>query len=325
VVFVVAEAAFNVLGNTPAARMPRFGHRSPDFATSMSCPRIDGVKRCRRTLYSNVEKRVIYDVEYNFDRHDRRESSAAPGHAKRELLFFGDSFTFGSGVGDSHTFPSQVIQFLPDTAVRNFGRHGDAPNDLLRRLEQNTEFQCTDAQAPNRVVVYTYTSVMSERVLGPIMAYRPETRTFTLDKPYYSLDASDQPVYRGTFGSAFGWSTSVYALFAQTQLYERLSRLLLFPRREGIHRIARVLMKAVNLLRERCKVDDVRIVLYPGAPRDLGSELSGTLPVYDLSDVDMKALLDSHHKIKGDGHPSAEAHQMFAKLLSAKLSVPPNE
>ena len=77
---------------------------------------------------------VIYDVSYTIDQHlIRMTRSADRGPA---VAFFGNSFMFGEGVGDTETLP-QVFADLTGHAMRvlNFGFHGYGPQQFLRTME----------------------------------------------------------------------------------------------------------------------------------------------------------------------------------------------
>src|SRR4029079_4913175 len=54
-------------------------------------------------------------------------------------LFFGDSYTFGHGIGDEDTLP---VRFSAATEYRftvvNLAFHGYAPNQMLRLLEKGS-------------------------------------------------------------------------------------------------------------------------------------------------------------------------------------------
>lgn len=77
---------------------------------------------------------VIYDVDYNFDEQSLRVSTSNT-NGGQSVAFFGGSFTFGEGVADEDTFPSQVGAMAGNKAIYNFGLHGYGPHQMLAALE----------------------------------------------------------------------------------------------------------------------------------------------------------------------------------------------
>jgi hypothetical protein len=81
--------------------------------------------------------REEFDVEYRIDA-DGFRGIRRPAPAGRQILFFGDSFTFGSGVGDHETFSAVIARDYADPAlgVRNAGVIGYGLVQMYGRLRE---------------------------------------------------------------------------------------------------------------------------------------------------------------------------------------------
>ncbi|MGE5444432.1 MAG: hypothetical protein ACM3SR_07500, partial [Ignavibacteriales bacterium] len=80
---------------------------------------------------------LIYDVTYTIDENGLR---IGPPYNESNLagcvLFFGDSFTFGSGLNDNETLPYQVgIKSHGKYRIYNFAFNGYGPHQMLSALE----------------------------------------------------------------------------------------------------------------------------------------------------------------------------------------------
>ncbi len=103
-----------------------------------------GVRPIRNTVAPSVKRyvgdKLIYDVTYTIGPNGLRKNMPDRNVKNPEgcILFFGGSFTFGEGVNDDETMPSQVGQLL-DFAYRiyNFGFHGYGPHQMLAALDHH--------------------------------------------------------------------------------------------------------------------------------------------------------------------------------------------
>jgi hypothetical protein len=82
-------------------------------------------------------KELIFDVVYTIDADGLRISPPFnPGNNNGGILFFGGSFTFGTGVNDKETMPYQVgIKTRGRYRVYNFGFRGYGPHQMLSAIE----------------------------------------------------------------------------------------------------------------------------------------------------------------------------------------------
>lgn len=82
----------------------------------------DALKTCRG--------KTLYRVRYRFDEFGRRRN-LRPSGAKKALLCFGCSFTFGEGVEEDQAWPAQLAARHSEVAVYNYGFSGWSPAQML--------------------------------------------------------------------------------------------------------------------------------------------------------------------------------------------------
>ena len=144
------------------------------------------------TARSEVGGRLIYDVTYNTGSDHFRVVPQAAADAEGCVLAFGDSFTFGDGVGNDETYAAQVVM-LSDrrVAAHNFGVSGWGPHQFLAGL-QSGRFQRAVRCKPTDAVFLMIPSLIW-RTVGM-------TNAWDAKGPRYRLGADGRPVRDGALG-----------------------------------------------------------------------------------------------------------------------------
>jgi len=98
---------------------------------------------------------IFKDVEYNFDDKGRRKSLSDSGKSTKHALFFGGSFTFGAGVPQYQTLPSN-FQRISNHEYRsyNYGGDGFGPGAMFVQLDRDELFD--DIALTNGIAVYSF-------------------------------------------------------------------------------------------------------------------------------------------------------------------------
>ena len=262
---------------------------------------------------------VIYDVSYTIDDNlIRMTESAESGPV---VGFFGDSFMFGEGVGDSETLP-QIFADLAGGKLRvlNFGFHGYGPQQFLRALETGLFDQLMRPDL--RLLVFQ---------TAPWHAERTSCRAdFVASSPRYELRDGDV-VFAGACTVA-AWNV-LFKQFEKSAAYRLLVQPILSggPDRADMELYIAVVSRAVREAQSRYGVPTV--ILYLGYNdqylqrsglsneeivarfRSAGAHLiDATLTAEDgrpLTRYDVPSPLI----IAKDGHPTALAQRLRAELL----------
>ena len=154
----------------------------------------------------------LYDVTYTIGADGLRVGPNIADGTAPAILFFGDSFTFGEGVDDHETIPSQVEQISKGKfKTLNFGFHGYGPHQMLATLENGLEKKIIGNHRAN-YAIYQALALHVDRCAG---------RTFwDVSGPRYVLDDEGEAVYAGTFHGSY--SKTLWGLFNRSNILKRL-------------------------------------------------------------------------------------------------------
>jgi len=260
-------------------------------------------------------RRVIFDVEYTIDKNfNRQVVSASHGPT---IAFFGDSFTFGTGLNDKDTLPQQVAD-LYDRKIRvlNFGFPGYGPQEFLRAVETNMYDPLLRGQT--RLVVFEAGSWLIERASCQA--------GWMLRAPRYKL-IDNQPVFQGACYQH--WPSFLNELFANTALYHSFVEGALHgPSHADVNLFIAILARAGELVREKYAAPTVILYIrsddrylkrsgYTDAKIMQGLREKG-LDVVDAT-LNPMNFIGKPLSIPGDGHPSAVANAARADIVKAYI------
>jgi hypothetical protein len=259
---------------------------------------------------------IIYDVVYTIDPSRLRRTRSAPNAPT--IAFFGDSFTFGEGVGDSETTP-QAFADLADHRLRilNLGFPGYGPNQVLRALETGT-FDAT-LGSELRLIVLTTAPWHAERT-----ACKP---TFMLRGPRYRIEG-DGIAYEGACSRGLGLAIREWV--QNTALYRAtIEPLQKHIDRNDVELYIRVILATIEIAEEKYGAKTLVAYLPAGDEYLRDSTYTdasiverlrqGGASIIDASLAQERAegaILD----IPDDGHPTAFAHHARAKALKAYIA-----
>lgn len=267
--------------------------------------------------------RIIYDVSYTIDDSLLRRTVSPPTGGL--LAFFGDSFTFGEGVGDAETLPQRTVE-LAGGRLRalNFGFHGYGPQQFLRAME--TGLFDGLLKPDLRLVVFQTAPWHAERTSC--------TADFVADAPRYRLD-DGVPVFDGACAGGI-WKlvhhqfekSAAFRVFLQPALASGIGR-------ADVELYVAVVARAVALARERygaptlilyLAYDDAYLKSSGFSNEDIVTRLRAAGA--DVVDATLAAPdgtplkrydRPSPYIIAGDGHPTALAQDERAQILVRHL------
>jgi hypothetical protein len=259
-------------------------------------------------------RRVIFDAHYTIDANlSRKVISAQSGPA---VAFFGDSFTFGTGLDDRQTLP-QIFSDLHGRkiGVFNFGFPGYGPQQFLRAIETDM----FDPLLRRRVHLFVFEATS-------YLAVRASCRAgFMMRAPRYEM-VDGRPVYRG---ACYQQWTVLNQLFANTSLYHKFVEPAFGgPTRSDIDLLVGILVQAAKLAHD--KYGAPTLIVYSRNSdtylRHSGLTEEGViqrmrqagLDVIDTT-LDPKDFPGTPLKIPGDGHPTGAANAARARLIDAYI------
>jgi len=263
---------------------------------------------------------VRYRVNQDALRHHAVWPPPEPADAPR-LLFVGDSYTFGTAVGDGEAFPHQVEQQLQELGVRSFAINAGVPG-------HNSE---QELAVLRDLLVRYHPKVV---VLGFVMN--------DAEPPTFVAPAPDD-TYRGALswlgedGKRLGNGLCA-ALIDDRPLLETLRPTYEFDYRESWRpgsAKAAACMAAIVAMHAACRAHDAALLVavLPDFTRDfddtypflaihaqvaaLGAEHGfATLDTLDgLRSADAKTM-----RVPGDGHPTREGHRRLAAQIAPRVA-----
>lgn len=260
-------------------------------------------------------RRVIFDVNYTIDAdRNRKVIAAETGPA---VAFFGDSFTFGTGVPDSQTLPQKFADLYGrKLGVWDFGFPGYGPQQFLRALETNLFDPLLHDRV--RLVIFEATIYLAKRAACGT--------GFMLSAPRYEM-VGGHPQYRGACYQ--DWSM-LGQLLANTSLYRAFVEPAFGgPTREDVTLFIGILAQAAKLARERYGVPT--LIVYIRTDGNYLRRRSGYteqdvirrmqeagLDVLDMT-LDPEDFPGEPLSIAGDGHPTPLANAAYAAQIKAYL------
>jgi hypothetical protein len=145
-----ANAWFLQNNTISAFNKESFDH-TPKLAGGRShLPHLKNVRHVR-----SKNEKIIVAYEFSTDAFGRR-ISIPPEFSKSTaaILFFGDSFTFGAGLDDAETIPSQFNKIPSKYIAYNYGVNGTSPRELYTLLKYRN--LNSEVNHPIRIGVYTF-------------------------------------------------------------------------------------------------------------------------------------------------------------------------
>jgi hypothetical protein len=270
------------------------------------------------TKYAAWSNNIIYDAQYTIDANLNRKVLSVPTGPL--VAFFGDSFTFGTGLEDAQTLPQIFAElYARKIGVGNFAFPGYGPQQFLRALETDLYDKLLRGRA--RLFVYETGAFHISRAAC--------IDGFMLRAPRYVLDGG-RAVFRGTCAEQ---SSALIELFRNTATYKAfIAPAIGGPRDGDVDLYVAILAQATRLA--RAKYGAPTTILYIRnekfnakwlrrsryRDKDIIRKMRDAgLDVLDVT-LDQDAYPGKPLTIVGDGHPSAFANNLRAAMLKAYIA-----
>ena len=269
-------------------------------------------------------ERVVYDVIYGIDDRGRRQTPTT-GDERREsfLLFFGDSNTFGEGLGPTETLPSQAGQHAPRYRPYNYGVPGYGPAQLLAQVEKGRiADEVTEREG---YAVYLLIPAHVARVVGSTQVSTGWGRHFS----YYTLGEGGELRSNGDFVHARPLTTLGYYFWTKSSLAAYFGvDLPLRYTAEDYRLSAKILVESSRMLARQIRLRGFVVVLgqvFNPAQRRVINGTRDALVAEGIAVLDYTALFDANERryrlSELDYHNSAEANRVLAARLASDLRI----
>jgi hypothetical protein len=252
-----------------------------------------GIPNSKVGMELRAGERLLYDAVYNIDQLGRRETPVEAKSARdKYVLFFGGSFTFGSGVADNETLPYYFGSMSENYRLRDEVKEGDG------------------------IVIYVFIDDHVKRAVNTM-------RTFWVHRsPYYFLNEQGQVVRNGNFNEA---RPLLYRLYHDFLLRSSLLKILHvdFPlsiREEHIRLTGKIIAAAKGEFKRQFSNDNFFVLMHPRGSNFFGPKLKEFLAKEQVLVLELDDLVqwkDSYFiNVEFDLHPNANGNRATADALS---------
>lgn len=264
---------------------------------------------------------LLYDVVYTTGANGLRITAPAAASAKECVLFFGDSITFGEGVGDAENFPFLVSRQVADRyATYNFGFSGYGPHQMLATLQSgrlDETVHCTP-----RYFVYLCLADHAARVAG--------LDVWDKHGPRFRLLPDGSVVQQGHFDDPDPLAGSWLSAWAGKVLSNSLIWQKFFGRpyridARDIALLDGVVHQSARIARTRYPASVFSVILWDSSDphvRQIEQGLAESdIHLIHMTDVvkDFYAHSDRYILSPHDLHPNATWHRMMADYISGEV------
>lgn len=260
-----------------------------------------------------TQKKIIWNISYKYDSNGNRITPQSNLDSSRFLVFLGDSFVHGNGLGSRETLPFQTVKHLPNTKAYNLGIAAAGPHQHLARILSGVLKKQFDEKAG--VFIYVLLSQHIQRANG-----------FAIQRSIYPY----QPVFDfegdsfksiGKFMDVEPVKTRLLGfLHKRLNLFRRLN--FNYPKVDYSHILytCRILSQMKKSLKKQFPSSSVFIYPHPlsPSPESLISclkEKNVNLFLLDSISKTEKKM----HELFPDHHPNAYHNRVYGKILAEKL------
>ncbi len=286
----------------------------------------------KKRVKKSLRDQVLYDVVYTTNKSGLRvsptdlEGSDQNQDENREnyknIIFFGDSFTYGEGLNDNETLP-YIFEELSGGRYRsyNLGFHGYGPQQMLRFIETGLLEKLVSDQRP-LIVVYEALVQHIERAAGKLI--------WDAKIPRYTLSSSGTAEYAGTFENDpqfkehLEYSKSLANPRSQLLAQTGITRLMERNRTpEDIKLFLQIISQSKNLLEKKYQVKFI-VLLWPMGDKDTNLVIAG-LKNAGIEILTCEQIFQKYNDprevyvIAHDNHPSRLANERIARYLLDNL------
>jgi hypothetical protein len=263
-------------------------------------------------------------VTYEIDDRGRRRTPISRDSARASfLLFFGDSNTFGEGLGQTDTLPYHAGEVAAGHRPYNYGVPGYGPQHMLELL--NVRRLAGEVLEPAGDAVYFFIPAHIARVVGSSRVSTGWGRHF----PYYQLGPDGNPLASGDFAHGRSLTTLLYHGWNQSNL-AAVSGVELPPRYSEQHYrlTAKILAEGGRGLSRQVRLNGFHVVLgqaYNAPQLEVLDRMRAALAREGVPVLDYSKLLnlrDPRHRLSEvDYHNSGAANRALAARLTADLRI----
>lgn len=258
--------------------------------------------------------KLFMDVPYQIDQGSRRVSYPEVSNAQDYLVFIGCSFTFGVGVLDHETLPSQFQKQTNDYRAYNYGVGGASPREIYYRLKNISKDELLEKKG--RVVYSFFSGHLSRHFFLPDFVGR-----WGFQKPVYK-EVDGKIENMGPYSNLHPYRTWFYKTRLKSYAYQVFKEV--FPDKLDDNQLMEFADYVEKMSNEAIRLSGKKliVIVWPGSnePAKLYSYLAKeNIDLINLSHMDLKKMTNGQDVVPYDGHPSAKTYAIIATQLLSEL------
>jgi hypothetical protein len=277
-----------------------------------------------QTVFSKMYylNELIYDVAYTIDEYGLRTSPTYYGKNNMDcVLFFGGSFTFGTGMNDNETMPYLTgLKTKDKFRIYNFGYPGYGPHQMLAAIEHNIVEDSINCRP--KYVIYQSAAFHAMRSAG--LAYWDE------HGPKYILSENGELVHKGRFIDEKN-PEHIILKKVKNQLKKSfiLANLFFKPRsinKDDIRLMIAIIDASKTILENSYPSCEFHVVFWNTQTDWMGEKILSGLKRKGIKVHLIIDILPDYYKEKSkyvlhefDTHPNQLANKIIAEYISSKI------
>jgi hypothetical protein len=262
-----------------------------------------------------IDGHTIYNVTYTIDANGHRKTDTSSDPAADNVLFMGDSFTFGMGLNDNQALP-QLFSEITDKRynVINFGVPGYGLHQVVRTLELGRADPLLSRG--KRYIVYT---AIPDHARRAVAAY-----TWAVQGPAYRVGPDGVAVFHGNLhgrAAEFAITTLNRSAFVTKYL---LPGLLKNPDMDPYPLFIGLTKRARQVAEE--KYHATFVMLFWDYDVEAEPEVKAALDAAGVTYIpvsriipDLRTNAQAYHIAPNDAHPNEAANRLIAAYLAKRI------
>lgn len=271
-----------------------YGYRYPSNAT-------------RHEIVRNADT-VLFEATYTFDALGRRITYAPANHKSKSVLFFGCSFTYGDGVNNEETFPSQYAILDSSVNVYNYAIDGWGPQQTFLQIDKRK--LSVETQSDTAIGVYVWIDDHIKRA----SLYKSHYQGWTQFFPCFVIE-NKSLVNRGSFEKTYPFKGFFFELLNNSLFFKHIEIPTHETEKDRALAVA-LLQASKTAFLKSFKHGKFVVFLYPGSNEALVPYLKSNGIDYVVGD---KNVLTTSDFIPKHEHPNKYANQKVAYALQQYL------
>jgi hypothetical protein len=274
----------------------------------------NNTQQAAKYFYNGTE---IFNVTYQIDDFGRRTVHQTYNKTNKNLILFGCSITFGSGLDSNQTLQYLLYRKLGNYNVYNYATPGYGTQQMHALLQENRI--PTEITNASNTVIYVYIDDHVRRVSGSLSAF------WTRDYPYYYIDNKGALAREGSFRTGRRATTKIYDSILSLENYDYFLKLINFdlPLRSHIQiELVHRLIHESKKISEKQLDADFYVLFHPESSNsDEAQQLKRILERDGIKTIDVKIEgYRVNYTILGDGHPTYPANLAIANEIVSRLN-----